>query len=104
MPQGQAKPIDLAVMSYGQTLQATPMQIAASLAAIANGGQMVVPHLVREVTDSYGNIIESKPAETVKQVLSAKTAEELRFALEKVISDGTGKAAYVPGYLSLIHI
>lgn len=98
VPQGQAKPIDLAVMSYGQTLQATPMQIAASLAAIANGGQMVVPHLVKEVTDSYGNIIESKPAETVKQVLSAKTAEELRFALEKVISDGTGKAAYVPGY------
>ncbi len=98
VPQESAKPIDLAVMSYGQTLQATPMQIAASLAAIANGGYMVVPHLVREVTDNYGNVVESKNYEPVRQVLSAKTAEELRIALERVISDGTGRAAYVPGY------
>lgn len=98
VPKEQAKPIDLAVMSYGQTLQATPMQIAASLAAIANGGHMVVPHLVKEVTDNYGNVLESKSVGSVKQVLSPRTAEELRFALERVISDGTGKAAYVPGY------
>ena len=98
IPEQDAKPIDLAVMSYGQTLQTTPLQITASLAAIANGGQMVVPHLVKETTDNLGNVLESKNYEPVKQVLSAKTAEELRIALERVISDGTGSAAYVPGY------
>ncbi len=98
VPEEYAKPIDLAVMSYGQTLQTTPMQIAASMAAIANGGHLVVPHLVKEVTDIYGNVLEFKSFEPVRQVISAKTAGELRAALEKVISDGTGRAAYVPGY------
>ncbi|MGI6620558.1 MAG: penicillin-binding transpeptidase domain-containing protein [Bacillota bacterium] len=98
VPQERAKPIDLAVMSYGQTLQVTPMQIVTSLAAIANGGYMVVPHLVKEVTDNSGNVIEVKSYEPVRQVISSRTAEELRIALEKVVSDGTGKAAYVPGY------
>jgi stage V sporulation protein D (sporulation-specific penicillin-binding protein) len=74
------------------------MQIVTSLAAIANGGYMVVPHLVKEVTDNSGNVIEVKSYEPVRQVISSRTAEELRIALEKVVSDGTGKAAYVPGY------
>ncbi|HOA70447.1 MAG TPA: penicillin-binding transpeptidase domain-containing protein [Bacillota bacterium] len=98
VPQESAKPIDLAVMSYGQTLQLTPIQIVTSLAAIANGGHMVVPHLVKEVTDNSGNVVEVKNHQPVRQVISSMTAEELRNALEKVISDGTGKAAYVPGY------
>lgn len=98
VPQESAKPIDLAVMSYGQTLQLTPIQIVTSLAAIANGGHMVVPHLVKEVTDNSGNVVEVKNYQPVRQVISSRTAEELRNALEKVISDGTGKAAYVPGY------
>ncbi len=98
VPQESAKPIDLAVMSYGQTLQVTPMQTVTSLAAIANGGHMVVPHLVKEVTDNDGNVVEVTDYESVRQVISARTAEELRIALEKVISEGTGKAAYIPGY------
>jgi stage V sporulation protein D (sporulation-specific penicillin-binding protein) len=98
VPEESAKPIDLAVMSYGQTLQTTPMQIVSSLAAIANGGHMVVPHIVKEVTDNNGNVVETKHYEPVRQVISSRTAEELRIALEKVVSDGTGKAAYVPGY------
>lgn len=98
VPQESVKPIDLAVMSYGQTLQLTPIQIVTSLAAIANGGHMVVPHLVKEVTDNSGNVVEVKNYQPVRQVISSRTAEELRNALEKVISDGTGKAAYVPGY------
>ncbi len=98
IPESSAKPIDLAVMSYGQTLQTTPLQIAASLAAIANGGCTIVPHLVKEITDNHGDLIEAKTYEPIRQVLSTKTAEELRLALERVISEGTGKAAYVPGY------
>ena len=59
---------------------------------------MVVPHIVKEVTDNNGNVVETKHYEPERQVISSRTAEELRIALEKVVSDGTGKDAYVPGY------
>ena len=98
IPKDQAKEIDLAVMSYGQTLQTTPIQIVTAISAIANGGNIVVPHVVKEITDSSGNVIDTVPCEPVRQAISEKTSEEMRFALEKVISDGTGKSAYVPGY------
>jgi len=97
-PKSQAKPIDLAVMSYGQTLQMTPIQIVTTISAIANGGYAVVPHLVKEITDVNGNVVEVKPKGAVRQVISSKTSEELRKALEQVVAKGTGKAAYVPGY------
>ncbi|QUL98499.1 MAG: PASTA domain-containing protein [Candidatus Fermentithermobacillus carboniphilus] len=98
VPKNQVKTIDLAVMSFGQTLQMTPIQIITSMSVIANGGYLVVPHLVKEITDVDGNVLERKPSGPVRQVISSKTSEELRMALEQVVAKGTGKAAYVPGY------
>lgn len=98
VPKDQAREIDLAVMSYGQTLQTTPIQIVTAVSAIANGGDIVVPHVVKEVTDAEGNVVESASCEPVRQVISEQTAQEMRLALEKVVSEGTGKSAYVPGY------
>lgn len=97
-PKDEAKPIDLACMSYGQTLQMTPIQLIAAISAIANGGYTVVPHLVKEVTGIDGQVIESKTSGKVHQVISDQTSSELRAALEKVVAVGTGKQAYVPGY------
>ena len=85
-------------MSYGQTLQTTPMQIVTAVSAIANGGDIVVPHVVKEVTDAEGNVVESASCEPVRQAISDQTAQEMRLALEKVVSEGTGRSAYVPGY------
>jgi stage V sporulation protein D (sporulation-specific penicillin-binding protein) len=96
--QEECKPIDLACMSFGQTLQMTPLQLIASISAIANGGHTVVPHLVREITDIGGEIVEQKPAGKVHQIISDRTSAELRVALEQVVAQGTGKQAYVPGY------
>jgi stage V sporulation protein D (sporulation-specific penicillin-binding protein) len=93
-----ATTLDLACMSYGQTLQLTPLQLISSISAIANGGYTVVPHIVRQVTDADGNVVEEKPSSKVRQVITRETSEELRAALELVVSEGTGKLAYVPGY------
>lgn len=98
VPKGDAKPIDLAVMSFGQTLQLTPIQLISAISAVANGGYTVVPHLVKEIIGIDGQIIESKDYGKVHQVISEQTAGELRAALEKVVAVGTGKQAYVPGY------
>lgn len=98
VPEKECKPIDLAVMSYGQTLQLTPIQLISSISAIANGGNTVVPHLVKEITGASGEVLESKSVDKVHQIISGKTSAELRTALEQVVSKGTGKQAYVPGY------
>ncbi|HHW26890.1 MAG TPA: PASTA domain-containing protein [Firmicutes bacterium] len=93
-----ATALDLACMSYGQTLQLTPIQLITSMSAIANGGYTVVPHVVKQITDIDGNVVEEKPSSIVRRVISQKTSDELRAALEKVVAEGTGKQAYVPGY------
>ena len=98
VPEENCIPVDLACMSFGQTLQLTPMQLISAISAIANGGYTVVPHLVKEVTDTGGQVIESKTYGKVHQVISDRTSNELRAALEKVVAVGTGKQAYVPGY------
>jgi stage V sporulation protein D (sporulation-specific penicillin-binding protein) len=98
IPKSDCKPIDLAVMSYGQTLQASPIQLLSAISAIANGGYTVLPHLVKEITDTDGNIIEKTPSGPIHQIISSTTSNELRSALEKVVAVGTGKQAYVPGY------
>jgi stage V sporulation protein D (sporulation-specific penicillin-binding protein) len=98
VPEDLCKPIDLAVMSFGQTLQLTPIQLIASISAIANGGYTVVPHVVKAVTDVDGNTVEVKSPGKIHQIISEKTSKELRVALEEVVSKGTGKQAYVPGY------
>jgi stage V sporulation protein D (sporulation-specific penicillin-binding protein) len=98
VPQSEAKPIDLAVMSFGQTLQMTPVQLISAISAVANGGYTVVPHLVKEVTGSDGQVIESKTSGKVHQVISDRTSRELCAALEQVVTKGTGRQAYVPGY------
>ncbi len=98
VPKDAVKPIDLACMSFGQTLQMTPVQLIASISAIANGGYTVVPHLVKEVTEVDGTVVEVKPTGPVHRVISENTSAELCDALEQVVSKGTGKQAYVAGY------
>lgn len=97
-PKAEAKPIDLACMSFGQTLQLTPIQLITAISAIANGGYTVVPHVVKEITAGDGQVIETKSSGKVHQIISERTSAELRSALEQVVSKGTGKQAYVPGY------
>ncbi|MFJ4779630.1 peptidoglycan D,D-transpeptidase FtsI family protein [Streptomyces sp. NPDC088762] len=78
-------------------VQATPLQMAMVTAAIENGGKLVAPHMVSQVTDAGGNVLESFEDPKSQQVMSEKTASMLRDAMRTVATEGGGKSAQVPG-------
>lgn len=90
--------VAMASTSFGQTFQASPIQIITAINAIANDGKLMQPYIVGAMLDSDGNkVFETTP--TVKrQVISKDTANTLNIMMEKVVSGGTAKNAYVPGY------
>ncbi len=95
--QGNVGPVELATMSFGQSFQITPMQLATTVSAVINGGVRVTPHLGVRILDAEGKTVQSFSYEQ-KQVLSEQTSEEMRKLLESVVSQGTGKNAYIEGY------
>ncbi|MFD3546441.1 penicillin-binding transpeptidase domain-containing protein [Streptomyces sp. NPDC058655] len=78
-------------------VQATPLQMAMVTAAIENAGRLVAPHMVSEVTDANGNVLESFKDPKAQQVMKEKTASMLRDAMRTVVSEGGGKPAQVGG-------
>ncbi|MBW5486462.1 peptidoglycan D,D-transpeptidase FtsI family protein [Streptomyces bambusae] len=78
-------------------VQATPLQMAMVSAAIENGGKLVSPHMVTDVTDAAGNVLESMRDAPSKQVMSEKTASMVRDAMRTVVAEGGGKPAQVSG-------
>ena len=91
-------PVELATASFGQNFEITPLQLITAVSAVANGGHLVTPHLVDSIIDQDGNTVWSSETNVVRQVISEETSELLCDMLEKVVSEGTGKNAYVPGY------
>lgn len=90
--------IDMAVASFGQRFQITPIQMLNAYNVIANGGYLYKPRLVKELRDDKGNITEKFEPEVIRQVISQETAKTVAAMLEGAISTGTGRNAYVPGY------
>ncbi len=91
--------LDLATASFGQNFKVSPIQQIMAISAVANGGYLMTPHLVKEVQDSDGNVIETYGAEIRRQVISGATAKQLAAVLEEGVSGGAGaKNAYVAGY------
>ncbi|MFD3760391.1 penicillin-binding transpeptidase domain-containing protein [Streptomyces sp. NPDC058622] len=78
-------------------VQATPLQMAMVTAAVENGGKLVAPHMVSQVTDANGNVLESFKDPKSEQVMKGKTASMLREAMKTVVSEGGGKPAQVSG-------
>ncbi len=94
----RCKEIDLATMSIGQANAVTPIQLLTAFSAIANGGTYLKPQIVKEIKDKDGNLVKTIEPEVVRQVISEETSKSLLAILEKVVSEGTGKTAYVEGY------
>ena len=92
------KTIDMLVASFGQRFTITPMQLITAYAPIANGGNLMKPRLIKELRDANGNVIEKYEPELIRKVISKETSDKLRVILEGVVSEGTGKNAYVKGY------
>ncbi|MEK4514581.1 penicillin-binding transpeptidase domain-containing protein [Paenibacillus sp. FSL H8-0122] len=94
--------VENATLAYGHgKLLVTPIQQLAAVAAIANGGKLLVPHVVKEVTDPNTGKTTVTQTEVVRQVLSEASARETSSYLEQVVADqqhGTGRHAYIEGY------
>jgi len=88
----------LATMSIGQSIAVTPLQLVSAVAAIANNGMLLKPHIIKEVHNPDGSVAEATPTETVRQVISPATAKELTDLMEKEIIEGGGNKAQVAGY------
>lgn len=90
--------IDMAVTAFGQRVQITPIQLVSAYCAIANGGNLMKPRIVKELTDQDGNVVKRYDPEVIRQVLSEESANQVLSLLEGVVDGGTGSNAYVPGY------
>ncbi|MGN0334068.1 MAG: peptidoglycan D,D-transpeptidase FtsI family protein [Lachnospiraceae bacterium] len=90
-------PVELATVSFGQSFQITPIQLAATVSSIINGGKRVIPHFGVEIHAGDGTVrkLDYEPKE---RVVSEKTSETMRYLLEKVVSEGGGKNAQIEGY------
>lgn len=90
--------IDMAVTSFGQRFQVTPLQVATAYCAIANGGTLMQPRIVKQLVDDNGAVVKSYDVTEVRRVISESTSASLLQILESVVAEGTGSNAYVSGY------
>lgn len=91
-------PVELATMSFGQSFQITPIQLATTVSSLVNGGTRVTPHFGVEVRDDEGNLVETLKYETKEGIISEETSKLVCEILESVVSEGSGKNAYIEGY------
>jgi len=96
--QETAGPVGLATMSYGQGIAVTPIQLITAISAIGNEGKIMRPRIVREMTDSNGNVVRVNEVKVERQVLSKKTTEEMSLIMESVVDEGGGIKARISGY------
>lgn len=95
---GKVGPVELATMSFGQRITVTPLQMATAICSIANGGYLLEPRIIKSMTNTdTGEKIYTNTT-TVRQVISSKTAEEVRSMMESAVEEGTCKTAKVEGY------
>mgnify|MGYP000271966223 CR=1 FL=1 len=90
--------VELATVSFGQSFQITPIQLATTVSSLINGGKRVTPHLARAIQSSDGDYIKELEYETKDEIVSEETSETVRYILEHVVSEGSGKNAYIEGY------
>ncbi len=90
--------VELATMTFGQSFQITPIQLATTVSSIINGGTRVTPHFGVRILDENGEPIKEFSYEKEKNVLSKETSETMKMILESVVSEGGGKKAYIEGY------
>ncbi len=91
-------PVEKATSSIGQTFNVTPIQLITAFSAIINGGYVMEPHVVSEITSASGEVLLNHGAVTRRQVISTSVADLVKNDLKKVVDEGTGTQAHVPGY------
>lgn len=90
--------VELATISFGQSFQITPVQLAATVSSLVNGGTRITPHFGVSIQDNKGNVVKELEYDTQPGIVSKETSETMQMLLEKVVSEGTGKKAQVEGF------
>ena len=90
--------VELATVAFGQSFQITPIQLAATVSSLINGGVRVTPHLGVNVQQEDGSYITELNYPKGERILSEETSKTVREILETVVSEGSGKNAYIEGY------
>jgi len=90
--------VDLAVASFGQRFEVTPLQMVAAFSAVINGGNLMQPYVVRSISTKDGAVVKDVEPTLVRQVVSQETSQRARTILEGVVTKFTGRNAYVAGY------
>lgn len=98
LPPALVQNVDLARIAFGQTIAVTGLQLAAATSAAVNGGNYYSPYLVSEIYTDEGLVVESVKPKMKNKVASEKASKILNEMLEKVVSEGSGKQAYIEGY------
>ncbi len=92
------KPVDLATNSFGQCFNVSMIQMAAAFCSLVNGGYYYEPHVVRQIQDENGKVIETRQPVLLRQTISEETSQQLKPYLRAVMEYGTGKKIKVEGY------
>ena len=90
--------VELATISFGQSFQITPIQLATTVSSIINGGNRVTPHIGMQVENGDKKVIKTFDFPVQEGICREETSEKMRFLLEKVVSEGGGNKAYIEGY------
>lgn len=98
MNRAYVKTVDLARIGFGQAVAVTPLQLITGVCAAVNGGSLYKPYFLQTATDYSGRTVFDRTVQTAASPISAQTSQKLREMLEKVVSEGGGKKAQVPGY------
>ena len=92
-------PVELATTSFGQGISVTPLQQITGVSAAINGGTLYKPYIVKSmIEDETNTVIKTYEKEKVRTVISKETSELVRYALESVVANGTGRNAYIENY------
>ena len=91
-------PVELATMSFGQSIQITPLQLIVAVSAMVNGGNIVTPHFGMYITNSENEIVETLEYPIETGVIRKETSDTMKILLESVVEEGGGRKAIVEGY------
>ena len=98
MNPSSVKTVDLARMGFGQAVAVTALQQIVGVSAAVNGGNLVMPYLIKKTTDTNGKVIEEHKSEIKRQVISAETSKIINDMLNLTVSKQTGEYTFVTGY------
>ena len=98
LPEKKVGPIELATISFGQRFEVTPLQMVRMVSAIANGGELMEPRIVKQIINTETGEVENIEPKVQSRAISEETSKKVLSMMESVVAEGTGKNAQVKGY------